>query len=116
MTAAEYIDHLSSVSSWSYKKIDDLFIADLRNDLADDWFWLIEISISELFAANKRKLGEVLIRATAEYRPDRRFDSFVLARFPGYFVLYNEDTNNFVFIPSKLDDHVELFGQEEVEL
>ena len=69
--------------------------------------------MSELFAANKRKVGEVLIRATIEHNPVQLFDSFVLARLPGYFALYNEDTSNFTFIPSGIDDHVELFGQED---
>ena len=60
-----------------------------------------------------RKVGEVLIKATVEHNTDRTFDSFVLARLPGYFALYNEGTSNFAFIPSGVEDHVELFGQEE---
>jgi len=53
------------------------------------------------------------IRTTTENSTERLFDSFVMTRLPGYFALYNEETSNFSFIPSGIDDHVELFGQEE---
>lgn len=118
VTTKEYIDHLSSVRSWTGQPINESMLSAFAENLADDWFWLIELSVSELFAANKRKVGEVLIRATVEHNTERLFDSFVLARLPGYFVLYGEDLNNedsanFAFIPSGVEDHVELFGQEE---
>lgn len=108
----EYIEHLLSVTSWDYKKIDDIFIEILKESFEDEWFWLVELSLSELFAANKRKVGEVLIRATEDYDPKRRFDSFLLARLPGFFVFYDEKSAAFTFIPSGINDHTELFGQE----
>lgn len=108
----EYVGHLAAVRGWSGAQISAPLLKAFEN-LPDDWFWLIELSVSELFAANKRKIGEVLIRATIEYDFQRAFDCFVLARLPGYFALYNENSANFAFIPSGVEDHVELFGQEE---
>jgi hypothetical protein len=113
VTPEEYLHHLSTIRDWTGNRMNESFITALAEILDDDWFWLIELSMAELFAANKRKVGDVLIRATIEHDPQRLFDSFVLARLPGYFALYNEETSNFAFIPSGIDDHVELFGQEE---
>ena len=112
VTPEEYSSHLAAVRGWSGAQISKPLLNALEN-LTDEWFWLVELSVSELFAANKRKIGEVLIRATVEYDSQRPFDSFVIARLPGYFALYNENTANFAFVPSGVEDHVELFGQEE---
>jgi len=112
VTAEEYICHLAAVRGWSGSQISAACLKAFEN-LAAEWFWLVELSVSELFAANKRKIGEVLIRSTVEYDAQLPFDNFVLARLPGYFALYNEASANFAFIPSGIEDHVELFGQEE---
>ena len=46
---------------------------------------MIELSLPELFSANLRKVGEVLVRAELLPATDRDLTSFVLARLPGYF-------------------------------
>ena len=112
VTADEYILHLESVTGWKGDKISAALLTTFRDNLSNDWYWLVELSVSELFAANKRKVGEVLIRATIDHNSKRSFDSFGLARLPGYFALYNEEKGSFAFVPSGIDDHVELFGQE----
>ncbi len=78
----------------------------------DSWFWMIELSIPELFPANKRKLAEV------EPKPKRDFKSFLLARVPGYFALYREggsDNPIYDFLLSGLKSHFELYSCEEID-
>ncbi len=113
VTPDEYLGHLDSIRDWTGNRLAQTVITALEDILVDDWYWLVELSLAELFAANMRKVGEVLIRATIAHDPEHLFDSFVLSRLPRYFVLYDENTTNFAFIPSGLNDHVELFGQEE---
>ncbi len=77
---------------------------------------MIELSIPELFSANKRKLGEVLLRAEGKVGHKRNMTSFILARLPGCFSLYRgggPKKPEYSFIPSGAEGHVELFGCEE---
>ena len=77
---------------------------------------MIELSVPELFAANKRKLGEVLLWAEAKVGPKRDLNSFFLARLPGYFSLYRggpASKPEYDFVPSGAEGHVELFGCED---
>ncbi|MDP2106919.1 MAG: hypothetical protein Q8J76_13065, partial [Desulfobulbaceae bacterium] len=114
ITVKDYIRHLGTVRSWEGNSVNTDLLTAIRNNLSDDHVWLVELSVSELFAANKRKVGEVLIRATIEHNPECLFKSFVIARLPGYFALYNDESSHFAFVPSGIEDHIELYGQEEV--
>jgi hypothetical protein len=78
--------------------------------------WMIELSVPNLFSANKRKVGEVLLRAEVVAKPKRDFSNFLLARLPGYFALYDGGgavKPKYQFIPSGAPSHVELYGCEE---
>ena len=75
--------------------------------------WLIELSVPELFSANRRKVGEVLLRADVDPGIKRNFNNFVIARLPGNFVLYDgggPSNPRYTFIPSGAKSHVELYG------
>lgn len=77
--------------------------------------WMVEVSLPELFPANLRKLGEILVRADKKIGTERSM-AFFLARLPGYFALLRsiqKGQPRFTFIPSGADGHVELFGYEE---
>ena len=79
---------------------------------------MVELSIPELFSANKRKLGEVIILADRATGPSRDFGNFLLARLPGAFVFCTGgDVANpeFSFAPSGLNGHVSVFGSEDAE-
>ena len=73
VTATEYASHLSRVRDWGYKSIRKDFIRELKK-LSPEKLWMIEFSIPELFSANLRKLGEVLIRA------ERKWDQLGISR------------------------------------
>jgi hypothetical protein len=77
---------------------------------------MIELSVPELFSANLRKVGEVLVRAEVLPKVDRDLGSFALARLPGYFALLdggNPTHPRYKFIPSGAEGHVELIGCED---
>lgn len=112
---AEYTAHLEKVKDWQGKTVRETLIRDLRANLTKERLWMIELSVPELFSANMRKVGEVLVRAEILPAGDRDLGSFVLARLPGYFALLSGGTPadpQYQFIPSGADGHVQLIGCE----
>jgi len=92
----EYIKSLQQSQDWHKEKCDEGFIRYCGKMLPDE-FWQVEVSIPMLFAAHKRKIGEVLIRADAEvgYRPNLG-NLFLLARFP-YIYFTKKKTRRLAF-------------------
>jgi hypothetical protein len=112
---AEYTAHLAKVKDWQGKPVRETLIRDLKANLTKERLWMIELSVPELFSANLRKVGEVLIRAELLPAVDRDLASFVLARLPGYFALLEGGAPadpQYQFIPSGAEGHVELIGCE----
>jgi hypothetical protein len=116
ITKAEYIAHLSAVSNWNDRKINKNQIGILNKTLNDGYYWLVELSLPELFSANKRKVAEVLLNAEEKVTAYRDFKNFTLARLSGRFVFYSggDATHpEYEFVDSGAEGHVELFGCEE---
>jgi hypothetical protein len=114
----EYTAHLEKVKDWQGKPLRETLIRALRANLTKERLWMIELSVPELFSANLRKVGEVLVRAEHLPPVDRDLASFVLARLPGYFALLAGGTPphpQYQFIPSGAEGHVELIGCEDSE-
>lgn len=112
---AEYTTHLGKLKDWQNKPVRETLIRDLRANLTKERLWMIELSVPELFSANLRKVGEVLVRAEVLPTATRDLGSFVLARLPGYFALLAGGTPanpQYQFIPSGADGHVQLIGCE----
>ncbi len=112
---AEYTGHLAKVKDWQGKQIRADLVNALKTNLTKERLWMIELSVPELFSANLRKVGEVLVRAEVLPSVDRDLGSFVLARLPGYFALHAGGTPSnpkYQFIPSGAEGHVELIGCE----
>ncbi len=113
----EYADHLAAVRGWRIRKrISPSLLQPLREALGDDPYWLVEMSLPELFASNLRKIGEVLLNPRLKPKPNRDFSSFVLARVPGHFALLGNresDEPEFRFLPSGVDSHVSVFGRDD---
>ncbi|MEI6083137.1 MAG: hypothetical protein WCS70_02425 [Verrucomicrobiota bacterium] len=114
--AGDYQKHLTRVRDWDGSAIRTDLLAALRTSLPSEKVWMIELSVPNLFSANKRKVGEVLLRAEVSASPKRDFSNFLLARLPGYFALYDGGgavNPKYQFIPSGAPSHVELYGCEE---
>jgi hypothetical protein len=115
LNPAEYTAHLEKLKDWQDKPVRETMIGALKANLTKDRLWMIELSVPELFSANLRKVGEVLIRAEFLPAVDRDLGSFVLARLPGYFALLSGGTPadpQYQFIPSGAEGHVQLIGCE----
>ncbi len=117
--SSEYLEHLGKLVGWDYSRIRPSTIQLLREwpDLPSGWVWMVELSIPELFSANRRKVGEVLIRA--DRAPGCGCENFVLARVPGYFAFPAGgagDSTKYRFIDSGAEGHVSLFGCEDADL
>jgi hypothetical protein len=112
----DYVRHLEGVRGWSGSRIRPLLLEAFRKLLPDEALWMVELSVPELFSANLRKVAEVLIRAEKATGSRRDLKSFVLARLPRFFGLYDQGgpaNPRYVFVPSGVDDHVELYRTEQ---
>jgi hypothetical protein len=110
----DYSEHLRKIKSWKGETVNTSLLDNNSSLNSDEWLWMIELSVPELFSTNKRKLGEVLINAEYPASDARNFDSFILARIPGYFVtLKDKSTQTFDYWPCGAEGHVELYGCEE---
>jgi hypothetical protein len=76
--------------------------------------WAVEISTPQLFPANERKLGEIVLDATQtlNMEDDSSLNKvFLLARLPGLYLLggnINDDIPQFTPVPSQLQSHTDL--------
>lgn len=75
----EYIEHLRLLKGWDDKTIPAKLITALSEGLPK-LLWIAEISLPELFPANKRKLGEIVLDASKPVAPQLDLSNFVLAR------------------------------------
>ena len=112
----DYPKHLAKVSDWEGNTFKETQIKYLSPLAKEKKLWMIELSVPELFSANHRKVGEVLIRAEVSEEPARNFKCFVLARLPGCFALYKgggASKPQYGFISNGVQGHVELWGREQ---
>lgn len=116
VTKKEYLEHLKCIHDWDDKQVKRYWLPILKKYLVDEYYWLIELSLPELFSANRRKVGEVLLRAENKFSGKLDFTNFALARLPEQFALYESGgikSPKYSFIPSGIHGHVELFGCKE---
>ncbi|MBF8264353.1 MAG: hypothetical protein HW384_217 [Dehalococcoidia bacterium] len=104
----KYIRHLSNETDWSQNSEDTEIITILKQFLPKT-LWVIEISIPQLFPANERKLGEIVLNGECELGSDNSVKNslFLLARLPCfYFFEYSKKKKlDFLRVPSKLTSH-----------
>ncbi|TVM03342.1 MAG: hypothetical protein CV087_05605 [Candidatus Brocadia sp. WS118] len=114
LSGERYLDHLAEIRGWNDRQIeciDKNTIEDLRKVLKG-FFWIVEISVQELFPANRRKLGEIVLKATKASREDGDYSNFVFARLPGTFV-YPQVLGKLIPLvtsPSQIGSHTELIN------
>jgi hypothetical protein len=114
--SAKYAEHLSKLCDWADGRVHEPLV-ELLKGLSLDRLWLVELSVPELFSANLRKLGEVILLADRAPGKKRDFRNFLLARVPGHFAFRTGgDAVNpeFKFVPCGVAGHVALFGCEDV--
>jgi len=107
---------LGNIDDWEGHHARKPLLASLKRHRQGD-FWMVELSVPELFSANGRKLGEVLLVSDTAPGVHRDFRNYVLARVPGHFAFHTGgDLVNpqFSFVPSGIAGHVPLFGCEQM--
>ena len=110
MTTNEYVSHLESLRDWEGLEENREFCALLRRELPAH-VWAVEISTPQLFPANERKLGEIVLDATKALKSFSPGDVFVFARLPGRYLFGGDISNGaprFTQIPSVLQSHTDL--------
>ena len=120
----EYFGHLERESDWEGRKEDSKTIEGFRHLANPKMFWVVEVSLPQLFPANERKIGEVVVDATDERFADvnKADEKDIVAllrsavkwiRMPGSYympdVLLSDDEESviqFSAAPSKFESHI----------
>lgn len=123
ISAGEYAQHLRGLRGWKEGRIPKRTINHILEDLGpDENFWMVEFSVPELFSANLRKLGEIILRSNKprKNRSQSYMDFVLLVRLPGWFVFadelvrpttsHAEKASAFYYVPAPIQNHVRLFG------
>ncbi len=100
-----YLNHLRAIKSWEGAPFETSALTQFGAALPPH-FWMVEASAPELFAASRRKFGEILVAADKPVNGPF-LNLLVGARLPDRVVL-NTGGNISVF-PSSLNGHVSLF-------
>lgn len=112
MSRKDYTDHLRRARDWQYHSESKRLCQSIEANVPEH-LWVVEISLPELFPANQRKLGEIVLDATKELSPKVDYRSYLFARFPSRFVLLRRIRSNgtpeFVSVPSGLKSHTALY-------
>jgi len=102
-----YIQHLSTESDWEGNRERPELVKVLSSWLPKH-LWVIEVSIPQLFPANERKLGEIILDgALAINRSQDNRPHFYLARLPTLFY-FNLGKKEFLTVPSNLKSHLQV--------
>jgi len=111
----EYITHLSALQDWEGNNEKAALCASLLERLPPV-LWMVEISTPQLFPANERKLGEIILDAGKSLNGADGFnpyDVFIHARFPEYYFFGRdidaEGKPRFLSIQSALLSHTSLY-------
>jgi hypothetical protein len=113
ISKGEYLQHVQTIDDWDFKKEDEGTIQALAS-MMHERMWMVELSIPDLFPANKRKIGEILLSAEKPFTTSNDFSLFLLARFPESYLFFDRlDTGSglplFSEAPSGLGSHTGLF-------
>lgn len=111
ITREGYLKHLQDAEDWDRIKEDSNTLTHLSS-IKMSLMWMIELSVPDLFATNKRKIGEILLDATAGFSPKVDFNLFILARLPGSYYFFagldGSGQPNFATVKSSFISHTEL--------
>lgn len=112
ITKSAYLKQLHTTVDWDGKREDRTIVSLLRK-LLPEKMWVIEISFPQLFPANERKIGEVLLNPfiTIDMRRNVDFRLFLMARVPAqYYFLksFKKAKPDFIKVNSKIQSHMPL--------
>lgn len=104
-----YIQHLSTKEDWD-QNLEDNAVIDILRDSLPNALWIVEVSIPQLFPANERKLGDIVLNGEIDLSDGQgRRSPFLFVRLPScYFFTLTPGSSgpNFLTVPSKLTSHL----------
>lgn len=113
VTASEYLAHLRNLKDWEGNR-ENLELCDTLEQEMPAMVWAVEISTPQLFPANERKLGEIVLDAAKPLamNDDTSLNQvFLFARLPGQYLLGGDISNGkpqFTSVESRLRSHNDL--------
>jgi len=111
ISKSTYLKQLKSTADWD-GNVEDADLVGLLDKFLPDKLWAVEVSLPQLFPANERKIGEILLDPYATVNIED-VDSylFLLARFPCQYFFqtsYKSSKPNFLRLPSRIQSHMPL--------
>lgn len=113
VSGVEYANHLRQLRDWEGNGENEDLCEMLEQEMPE-MVWAVEISTPQLFPANERKLGEIVLDATQilDVESDSSLNKvFLLARLPSLYLLGGDISNDipqFTPVPSRLTSHTDL--------
>jgi len=115
LSSAEYTTHIRSLADWE-GRTENAELCDLLEAEMPAFVWAVEVSTPQLFPANERKLGEIVLDATRPLNLQDEtaiFDSFILSRLPCTYLFGGDITHGtpqFTAVPSQIESHTNLIN------
>ncbi len=110
----KYVEHLENLQGWRTGEHIDAQITGKLRELLKGSYWMVEISLPELFPANRRKLGEIILNAEAPITPDTISASYMFARLPGGLYVLGEKEDGKPFVsnyPLAIHTHSQIYSK-----
>ncbi len=113
MRSEEYIEHLRLLKGWGNETIPAKLVSALSAGLPK-LLWVAEVSLPELFPANKRKLGEIVLDASKAVSPTPDLANFVLARILDKIYCLERSNENIGLVEydAEIKTHTDLFSTQ----
>lgn len=107
ITKSEYLNSIQ-VEDFEGKKFTNDELIKIESDL-EDIFWLTEISLPDLYTANKTKIADFIYSSKVD--PSKKFDinfafdSWLLVRLPGYLLRKSQENTPEFITTLSIDSH-----------
>jgi len=109
----QYVAHLRESADWKGLTEDTSILDNFASSLPEH-LWMVEVSIPELFPANYRKLGEIILDACVSLDPfPPKVQLWILARLPGLYLINQspiiQGPTSFMHRESAMKSHIPLY-------
>ena len=110
MSAKKYIEHVGTLRGWDSKTVPVKLLSALGEMLKGN-LWVVEISLPELFPANRRNLGEIILNPLST---GKDLSCFLFARILDKIYFFAPDSSSklsLISYDAGIDTHTELYPE-----
>lgn len=112
VTRDQYVKHLQESQDWQGHSEKTGILKKYSHALPEH-LWMVEVSIPELFPANYRKLGEIILDACVSLDPyPPQEPLWVIARLPGLYLINQsliQGPATFIPLDSAIESHIPVY-------